>query len=271
LENESLMAIQKPSAELPLGDSISLIFHLYSKNFFKFLVPVFVAYVLTGILTALMFIYILTPIPNLSELLSTPQLWNWFLTYILPRLALLVVLGVIAAVMNLTAEFLLIKYASDLIERGSANLEDAFRFTLRKLGILIINSLIIGVIVVLGIIALVIPGIILAVMFSLTYPAILNENAGIINSLSRSRQLVSKRWLKTFAYFFVLAIIMSIFNYIVSLILTPVTIYSPIASYVISIILIAFVIPITPIGVAVYYYSMLAREKLSLPQTPPSP
>ena len=56
-----------------------------------------------------------------------------------------------------------------------------------------------GLIVILSIICLVVPGVIFAIMFSITVPVIMIEYVGVMESLSRSRKLVSNRWKRVFA------------------------------------------------------------------------
>ena len=50
-----------------------------------------------------------------------------------------------------------------------------------------------------GLIALIVPGIILAIVFSLALPVLLIEKKGVLESMGRSHALVGHRWLKTFA------------------------------------------------------------------------
>ncbi|HYU87093.1 MAG TPA: zinc-ribbon domain-containing protein, partial [Candidatus Bathyarchaeia archaeon] len=122
-------------------------------------------------------------------------------------------------------------------------------------------SIIVGIIVVLGFIALVVPGIILAIMFSLALPVLLIENKGVTESMGRSRQLVSHRWTKTFGTFLVLGIIVLIASLIFSAITAPLGIIGPVVNGILS----ALYQPLFPILMAVYYYSNLAR----ISQPPP--
>lgn len=114
---------------------------------------------------------------------------------------------------------------------------------------------------ILGFIALIIPGIILALMFSLVNPVIMFEGTGILESLSRSRVLVSKRWLKTFGLVLVLGIIVAAVNGVVVVITSPLGFVSPLVSGILT----AFITPIFAIAITLYYYSMKART------APPQP
>ena len=124
-------------------------------------------------------------------------------------------------------------------------------------------NIIVGIIVFLGFIALIVPGIILAIMFSLALPVLLIENKGVTESMGRSRVLVGQRWLKTFATLLVLGIIVIIASVIISAIKGLFGIASPVVNGILA----AFYQPLFPILLAVYYYSNLAR----ISQPPPSP
>lgn len=98
--------------------------------------------------------------------------------------------------MNTIAEGVVVKYASVFLEKGEAKLREAFNFTLSKLASLLAAGAITAILVVIGLILFVVPGIIMAIMFALVVPVIMIEQMGALESLSRSRGLVSKRWEK---------------------------------------------------------------------------
>ena len=100
-------------------------------------------------------------------------------------------------------------------------------------------------------------------MFSLAIPVLLIENKGVTESMGRSRVLVGQRWLKTFATFLVLGIIVIIASVIIGAISGLFGIASPVVNGILS----AFYQPLFPILLAVYYYSNLAR----ISQPPPGP
>jgi hypothetical protein len=136
-----------------------------------------------------------------------------------------------------------------------------------RLPSLLVAGLIYAILVGVGLVALIIPGIILAIMFSLNTPAIMIENAGALGSLSRSRKLVGGRWLKTFMLLLIIVLIFGLVVFIGNLIAAPFGSFSWLASGIIS----AFVQPILPISLAVYYYSMLGREEQQRVPPPPAP
>ncbi len=188
---------------------------------------------------------------------TSQQLLAWFPTYLTATVTSLFLSGIVSWIANSITTGITIKSTSDMLERGQANLQNSFNFTLTKVLPLLAASIITGVLIVLGFIALVIPGIILVLMFSLVYPAIMLEGIGVLGSLSRSRELVSNRWLKTFGLLLLLGIIVAIVNGVFGLIATPFGVVSPLISGILT----AFITPIFAIATTLYYYSMKARTR----------
>jgi len=148
-----------------------------------------------------------------------------------------------------------IKLASEQIEKARADLGESIRFAASKLIRIWALSIVVGIIVVLGFIALIVPGIILTIMFSLAFPVLLIENKGVFDSMRRSRELVGHRWLKTFGVYLVLGIIVVVASFIAGAISRPFGVASPVVNGLLS----ALYQPLFPILLAVYYYSSLAR------------
>jgi hypothetical protein len=98
----------------------------------------------------------------------------------------------------------------------------------------------------------------------LIVPSILVEGTGAMQSLSRSRKLVKGRWLKTFAFILVMGLITIIVGEIGNYVSTP---FGG-AGWIVRSIVDSLATMIYPISLAVYYYSMVAREKMA--SSPPS-
>ena len=113
----------------------------------------------------------------------------------------------------------------------------------------------------------VVPGIIIAIMFSLVIPTIIVEQKGIFESLGRSKQLVSKRWVKTFLLALILGMIVLIVNGVATVLAGPLSTIHPIVNPLITSIIAAFASPIYPIAITYLYYAMLARENPTPPPT----
>jgi hypothetical protein len=154
--------------------------------------------------------------------------------------------------------------ASDEITKGQADLRGSVWFAVSKIVWMWILGLLVGIIIGIGFVALVIPGIILTIMFCLVLPALLIENAGVIGSMNRSRELVGHRWLKTFAVLLLVLIILVVAGVIVNAISAPFGAASVFVTNVLS----SFYAPILPISLTVYYYSNLARTSPQGSQVP---
>ena len=192
---------------------------------------------------------------------STPQqILNWLPGYFVAVITLTIATGLIGWVVGSMAQGISIKFTSDFLEKGQANLQTSFSFAASRILSILAVSIITGVLIFLGALALIIPGIILAIMFSLVVQTIIIEDTGALESLARSRRLVSGRWLKTFALLLVLYIMVGIVTGIGVAIGTPFGLAGTLVSSLIT----ALIQPILPIGLTLYYYLMIAR---TTPQT----
>ncbi len=245
--------------ELSLGDVISKTFELYRRDFTKYFVLFAVVGVIVQVVTTLAQQAFVLPTPPVNP---TPQQFSsWFSALFAALFLLIAVIFVVNIVFSTIAEGSAVKLASEQITRGQVSLGASIRFAVSRLLSIWALSIIVGIIVVLGFIALIVPGIILAIMFSLALPVLLIENKGVTESMGRSRQLVSHRWAKTFGTFLVLGIIVIIASLIFSAITAPLGIIGPVVNGILS----ALYQPLFPILLAVYYYSNLAR----ISQPPP--
>jgi hypothetical protein len=249
--------------ELTFGEIFSKTFDLFRRDFGKYFVLFAVVEVVINVLNALLsHVFVIHTLPSSP---TAQQVVSYFGAF--APLALLTF--VLTIVFFPIAQGSAIKMASEQVETGKTDLGAMVRFTASKLLSIWALSIIVGIIVVLGFIALIIPGIILAIMFALSFPVLLIEGKGVLDSMSRSRALVSNRWLKTFAVFLVLAIIVGIASAIASLISGVFGIASPVVSGLLA----GLYDPLFPILLAVYFYSNRARLAQSQmpPPSPPPP
>jgi hypothetical protein len=249
--------------ELSLGEVISKTFEVYRQDFTKYFILFAVVEVITGIVTALARHAFVLPTLPVSP---TPQQFaSWFPAFFRALIPLVLSIFVVTVVFFPIAQGSAIKMASERIGKGQADLEESVRFAASKLLWIWALSILVGIIVVVGFIALVIPGIILAIMFALSFPVLIIENKGVVDSMGRSRELVGQRWLKTFATYLVMAIIVGIASAIASAISAPFGVASPVVNGILS----GFYEPLFPILLAVYYFSNAAR--LASPVAGPTP
>ncbi len=251
---------------MPIGDTLSWTFEIYTSHFAVLLIPFLIGSFVTGSFSFLVSSYASSiPLPDSTLSLDAylAELMPYLTNLIILLLAFLLISWVIAAITTGIST----KCASDIIQRGRTNLEEAFRFTSAKLVSLLAATLIVAIIVFIGTIALIIPGTIFMAMFAVVPPVIINENAGAINSLSRSRKLASNRWLKTFTLILVFSIIIFFGYFIASLLAAPFGQFSALVSSI----LVSVMAPIAPVAITIHYYSMLAKNerKALLPPPPP--
>lgn len=79
---------------------------------------------------------------------------------------------------------------------------------------LVFASLLVNVVVILGFVMLIIPGIYLSITFAFVIPLIIDKQLGIIDAMKTSFNVVKKRWFKFFGLYLILALIsiLSIFT-----------------------------------------------------------
>jgi hypothetical protein len=256
------MSESTPTHELSIEETISLTLRLYLNNFGTFFIP----YLIFSIISALLSLPILTYMQEITKITGPPEVvWPKLLNLLLTLMVLAFIVGIISWIIGTVVSGVLIKSASDIIENGKASLSSSFKFIVSKLSSILVASLIVGILTMLGLLLLIIPGIIIAIMFYLVIPVIVVEQKGAFESLTRSRALVSNRWLKTFALSLIVGLITGALAFVVNLILAPFGMYSVLASTIIS----SVIAPIFPISSTFYYYSMRAKEEMKIPPPPP--
>lgn len=261
---------EKPSRELSINEILSLTFNLYFKKFFQFFLPFLISGIIIGIFTyAITSAFPMPEPPVIPESPSTTfvyeELMPWFFALLATMVAIVVLLGLLSWFVGTTVSGIVIKNASDQIEKGTSNLGASFSFAMSKLPSLLIAQFIVGILTVFGLLLLIVPGILVAIMFSLVIPAIIVEQRGSLESLGRSKELVRNRWGKAFLLALVLMIIVGIPMVAVNLLTLPLGDIHPILNPLTTNIISAFLSPIFSIGITYFYYAMVAR------QNPPPP
>ena len=240
--------------ELSLGENISKTFDLFRRDFAKYFLLFAVVGVIVQVVTTLAMQAFV--IPTLPPNATSQQLSSFFASLFRTLFILIAVIILVNIIFSTIAQGTAIKLASDQITKGQISVGASVRFVVSRLLSIWAVSIIVGIIVFLGIVALIVPGIILAIMYSLALPVLLIENKGVFESMSRSRQLVSHRWGKTLGTFIVLLIIVIIASLIVSAITGVLGgLIGPVVNGILS----AFYQPLYPIVLAVLYHSNLAR------------
>jgi len=260
------LGFEKPLRELDLGEIVGQTFNLYFSRFFLFFLPFLVAGLFTGAwqkAVSLMF-----PMPAPPATTAPPEV---LLPYLVSLLGVVVVTAfltlLVSWIISTTVGGMAVKAASDVLEGREVDLSETLGFTLNRLLSLLAAGIVSGILIAVGLVCLIVPGIILAIMFSLIVPAIIIEQVGSLEGLSRSKRLVGGRWLKTFG----LLLIIFVINVIAGLFFGAISsVFGPV-DWIVSGILGALVSPILPIAMTLYYYSMIAKEQPQSPPPPPPP
>ncbi len=250
---------KKPEYELSVGEVLSQSFRLYKAGFARFSFPFVVAGLVNRLFSTVLGNYIGFPRrPTLDTLLG-------FLVNLLVALA---VYGIASWIVNTIANGIVVKYSSDLLEKGNAKLRESLDLTLSRLVPLLGAGIGTGILIIVGLIALLVPGIILMIMFSLTVPVIMIERLGALDSLGRSRKLVRNRWGKTFVVLLLIGVVFLFVGWIIETVSSPFGFVSPIVTTVLTALIQSF----QPIATTFLYYSMRAKEiQLETPSTPAQP
>ena len=239
--------------ELTIGEVVTRTLELYRRDFTKYFVLFLIVEAIYG--AALTGLHHVVTTPALPAHATGQQIASWFSTNGGALAASTAATLLVALVFYPVIYGSAVKMSSDQIQTGRADLEASVRFSASKLVWMWVLGLVVGVIVLIGFIALIIPGIILTMMFSLVLPVLLIENTDVVKTMSRSRELVGHRWLKTLGIIIVFGIIIAIAGAIASAIGGLFGAGSTEVTNILS----AFYLPIVPIALTVFYYSNLAR------------
>ena len=261
---------EKPTQELSVESILSLTFETYRAKFLQFFVPFLISGLILGTCTYL--IMSSFPIPELPEMPIDPDptylydvLGPWFASFISAMVVTVVLSGLVSLIMNSTVYGITTKTASDHIETGTSSLSTSLNYTLSKFPTLLAAQFIAGLLIVAGLLLFIVPGIIIAIMFSLIVPAVVVEEKGVFESLGRSRQLVNQRWGNTFVIMLICGLIVSAPLGIINVAASVLGVVNPAVTMIVGYVFTAFFGSILPIALTYLYYSMLARE------TSPSP
>ena len=176
---------QVPGRELSIGEVLEMTFSLYQRDFSKYFLLFAIVQVVIGVVNALVALVFVLPRPPVN---ATPQqLYAWFPGFFAALGAILLITFVVTIVFFPIAQGSAIKMASDRIDKGQTDLGAAIRLAASRLLGIWALSIIVGILILVGFIALIIPGIILGIMFSPAFPALIIENKGVSDSMDRSR------------------------------------------------------------------------------------
>jgi hypothetical protein len=176
------------------------------------------------------------------------------------------VLSGAAAAIAIAACFKVISSAY-LGERADAG--ESLRYGLSRLLPLIVAYFVMSIAIGLGLVALLIPGIFLAIKWSMTFPAIVAERAGPFAAMGRSWDLTRGHWWRTFGTLLVVLLISFVLAFAILVALGAAVASSDSISEVafavlltaVTIIVLAVLYPLTASIVTVIYYDLRVRNE----------
>ncbi|MBS7656821.1 hypothetical protein KEJ33_02725 [Candidatus Bathyarchaeota archaeon] len=260
------MAFRKPNRELSVTEILSFSFSLYVAKFDVMLVPFLFISVFNTFVTD--FLWRLTPIFELPQNISE-EFFLQFFNYLATIFPLIVAIIVINWVITTIANGIVVKLSSETLEGKTVSAKTGLDSVLSNLLTLLAASSIVSILTVFGLFVFLIPGIIVATMFSLTVQVIIIERLGILASLYRSRKLVANRWLKVLILLSTIMFLTVTANIIGQVISSSVTSFNTTMALIIEGVVSSLVLPIHPISLTVLYYSLRTREKPSDQTLPP--
>jgi len=182
-----------------------------------------------------------------------------YLTFLTPMIISLVLISWMIDTLPIG---LIVKYSSDILEGRPASLTSSLKTANLKILSLLLIGLIRGLLVILGLVLLIIPGIMMAVIFSLAIQVMIIERAGVFESLRRSRKLTSRGWWQVFAvlaFTFFLTVIAGVMGEMMCSFLFMIE--RRFKLIIISVIM-SIVEPLQPVALTFLYYSLSAGRRL---------
>lgn len=137
------------------------------------------------------------------EFTGVTQLLPMIIGYVLLLLTLVLLIAIVYEYLR----------AYEQGENHGITTADLWKRAIAQIGSYIGISLLMGILVVIGTLLCIIPGIYLFVALSLAYMVHAIERKGVIDSMKRSHQLITDRWWETFGLIIILGLIQSVIAY----------------------------------------------------------
>ena len=253
---------------LRVGEALDAAIKVYTRNARELFKTVLVVLVPFEILAAIVLASEVsgTTLSNGKFLFATQ---SDLTSYTVSSLVLTLLVGLVVLLAN--AAFF--KAVSDTYLGEAPHWRESLAFAFRRLGSVLWLSIVTFVVLVLALIALVLPGIYLAVAFSVALPVLLVEGTGGFKALRRSFDLTKGRWWATLGTILVAAVLIVVVQFAVGLILGLIgglvfpnaTGGSPVARVILQRVLDTFgrmiSIPFFAACVTVIYYDLRVRKE----------
>ncbi len=248
------MGEEGQKGERSISEMMSSVFSIYSSHFAEVVIPFVLVGFASGFLSYSTFTLI--PVEEISNYPDPSAIFDNIGRFMLSLFLLMLV----SMILSVVAGGMVVKFTSDVIETGKGSVQSSFDETIARFPHLLVASLVTTLLIGIGFILLIAPGVILAVIFSLTIPVVMIERRGAFDSLSRSQRLVEGRWKKIFGLLLMVAVTIALVNLLVLLFSGP---SSPLATVLASVIG-SVVEPLYFIASTVLYHSMIIREQVGI-------
>ncbi len=179
--------------------------------------------------------------------------------------AVMIIVSIIVQVLSYGATI----YASAL--GNEATLQNAYSHTLRKLPSLLILSLLIGLIIMVGLLLLIIPGIIFSLWLMCATAVFLLENKGMLESMRVSKKLVENRLGKMFSYVLLNFGVLLLTVVIVTIMVTTLSLIIPMNDLAIELLNYILFFPVSAISYIYFYQVYLEFRRTYVDETVPVP
>lgn len=119
--------------------------------------------------------------------------------------------GIIAMILELFAHGMTVGMAKEAIDTGSTSLNNGINIAISRFVPLLVAAIIVSIIVTIGFMLLIIPGLIAAFLFMFTFVAIVVDNMGAVEAMKKSIEVIKSRLSDAIILFIVLIVVGVIF------------------------------------------------------------
>jgi hypothetical protein len=198
-----------------LGDILSTAFEVYKANAAKLIVIVAIVVIPLALLTSL-FANVVFEVETTTVEIGGRPVTTVASQGVFTSLIAAAIGAVIAFVMGFVLQAAVTRAAAQAVIGDPVDAEASYRYGFKRLGSVILVSLLVGLILLGGFILLIIPGIIFLVFLAVTIPALVVENKRGTDALGRSWNLVKGAFWHVLGTIVVAGIIVSLVSGIIS-------------------------------------------------------
>ncbi len=260
------MAAQAPLLRpLSIAEIIDAAFRLYRRHFGRLVAIAAVVYVPLAIIEALLAAVLLSTATRMPQGAGQPP------TGLLAGMGIgMLVIGLLAMIGYMLAYAAMTVAISREYLGQDITPGEAYQQVIPSLGTLIVTAILVAVVVGIGMMLCIIPGVYLAVALTFAIPVVVLEGLGATAALSRSMELVRGYWLRVFGTMFLLGLIVGLIQMAIlwpvnMIVVAGISHSSPAAGQAISQLvntLASMVLfPLSMTGLIVLYYDLRVRKE----------